>query len=306
MSSQPQISLEQWNALIAVVEAGGYAQAAERLFKSQSAVTYAVQKIESQLGIKAFELQGRKAVLTPTGHMLYRRALALVGDAADLEKAARTLSAGWEAEICLAVDVLFPTWLLFDCLARFGEEAPRTRIEVIESVLDGAPEAILKGQADIAVSFRVPPGFPGDVLLEMTLIPVARPDHPLHGLGRELTYDDLNAYRHMTVRDTGANRDRKAFSVEVDQRWTVSHLGTAIEAVCAGHGFAWFPQERIRDELAAGLLKPLPLKGVERRVPLYLVMADPDFAGPGVTRLAEIIRLETQGECSKRKASGDQ
>ena len=83
----PQITLEQWRSLIAVVDAGGYAQASECLHKSQSAVTYAVQKIESLLDVKAFEIQGRKAILTPTGQMLYRRALALVDEASDLEKA---------------------------------------------------------------------------------------------------------------------------------------------------------------------------------------------------------------------------
>ena len=73
----PQITLEQWRSLIAVVDADGYAQASELLHKSQSAVTYAVQKIESLLDVKAFEIQGRKAILTLTGQMLYRRALAL-------------------------------------------------------------------------------------------------------------------------------------------------------------------------------------------------------------------------------------
>jgi hypothetical protein len=103
----PHVSLEQWRP-----DRGGrgrgYAQAAEALHKSQSAVTYAVQKIESQLGVQAFEIQGRKAVLTATGRMLYRRALALVGEAGDLEQMARKLSAGWEAEIGLAVEILFP------------------------------------------------------------------------------------------------------------------------------------------------------------------------------------------------------
>ena len=66
MASTPQISLDQWRALIAVVDAGGYAQAAQALFKSQSAVSYAVQKIESQLALKAFEIEGRRARLTPT------------------------------------------------------------------------------------------------------------------------------------------------------------------------------------------------------------------------------------------------
>jgi transposase len=59
----PYITLEQWRALIGVIDAGGYAQAAEKLNKSQSAVTYAVQKIETLLNVKAFEIQGRKSVL---------------------------------------------------------------------------------------------------------------------------------------------------------------------------------------------------------------------------------------------------
>jgi len=45
----PYITLDQWRALITVVDSGGYAQAAEVLHKSQSSVTYAVQKLQSQL-----------------------------------------------------------------------------------------------------------------------------------------------------------------------------------------------------------------------------------------------------------------
>jgi len=303
MAATPHISLEQWRALIAVVDAGGYAQAADVLHKSQSAVTYAVQKIEAQLALKAFEIQGRKAVLTPTGQMLYRRALALVEEASDLEQAAHTLSAGWEAEIHLAVEILFPSWLLFDCLARFGQESPRTRIEVIESVLGGTAEALLTGQADLAISPQMPPGFLGDPLMHMPVLAVAHRDHPLHQLGREITARDLRAHRHVVVRDSGAKRDRRAVSVEVDQRWTVSHMASSIEAVRRGYGFAWLPWEHIRGELESGLLKPLPLReGRERVAALYLVLADPDLAGPGVRRLAAIIREAVGAECATRQA----
>ena len=291
MASTPQITLDHWRALIAVVDAGGYAQAAQALFRSQSAVTYAVQKIESQLSLKAFEIQGRKAVLTPTGQMLYRRALALVAEAADLEQAAHRLSAGWEAEIHLAVEILFPTRVLLDSLARFGAESPRTRIELIESVLGGTSDSLLAGQADLAICPQIPPGFLGDPLLQVPVVAVAQRDHALHRLGRELTRRDLADHRHVVVRDSGAKRDRKAVSVEVDQRWTMSTVASSIHAVSLGHGFAWLPAGQIADELASGLLKPLPLReGRERLVTLYLVLADPDFAGPGVRRLAQILR----------------
>ena len=300
----PHITLEQWRALIAVVDAGGYQQAAEMLNKSQSAVTYAVQKVQSLLGVQAFEIVGRKAVLTPTGQMLYRRARALVDEAGGLERAARTLSAGWEAEIGLAVEILFPTWLLFRCLERFGEESPMTRIEVLESVIRGTSEALIQHRADLAITPRVPPGFLGDPLQPLRLIAAAHPDHPLHHLGHPLTVQDLRQYRHLVVRDTGATRDRKTGTVEVDQRWTVSHMASSVEAACMGLGFAWFPEERIRAELDSGRLKPLPLReGGERWVQLYLVLADPDFAGPGTRRLAEIIRQAVAAECTRRQGA---
>ena len=287
----PHITLEQWRSLIAVVDEGGYAQAAELLHKSQSAVTYAVQKIESLLNVKAFEIQGRKAILTPTGQMLYRRALALVDEANDLEQAAHKLSAGWEAEIHIVAEILFPSQLLLACMECFGRESPGTRLELIESVLGGTSDALLKGDADLVISPQLPPGFLGDLLMRIRLRAVAHADHPLHRYGRELTNRDLHAYRHVVVRDSGVKRDQRAVSVEVNQRWTMSQIATSIQAVSMGYGFAWLPEEHIRDELQTGKLRQLPLReGGTLEVPLYLILANPDFAGPGVKRLAEIIK----------------
>jgi DNA-binding transcriptional LysR family regulator len=305
MSAIPHISLDQWRTLLAVVDEGGYAQAATALHKSQSTVTYAVQKMESLLGIKAFEIHGRKAVLTPTGRLLYRRARTLVEEAAGLERSARKLSAGWEAEIRLAAEVIFPTWLLIMALNRFGTESPHTRVEVVESVLGGAPDALLQGQVDLAVSPQVPPGFHGDALILTRFIAVAHPDHPLHKLGHELSLRDLHAHRHLVVRDTGHRRSVGTFSVDVEQRWTVSQMSTSIQAARMGSGFAWFPEEKIRDELKDGTLKPLPLRNNgERFVQLYLIIADRDSAGPGILRMAEIIHEMVANECAPHESTG--
>ena len=111
-----QVSLEQWSALIAVVEQGGYAAAAEHLNKSQSTVSYAIQKLETQLGVRVFTLAGRKASLTPAGETLYRRATVLVKDAEQIESVAGQFAAGWEPEVHIAMDALFPQWLMLDIL----------------------------------------------------------------------------------------------------------------------------------------------------------------------------------------------
>ena len=290
-STATRISLEQWRCLTAVVEAGGYAQAAQRLHKSQSSVTYAVQKLESMLGVRAFEILGRKAVLTATGDMLYRRARILLEDAGELERAARRNSSGWEAEITLAVEVLFPTWLLFDCLSLFGAQSPQTRIEWYETVRAGTTEALSSGLADLAIAGSIPQGCTGEPLLAVHFIPVAHPQHALHRLGREITLRDLRRHRHLVVRDSGSQRDKVTTTVDVEQRWTVTNMSTSIGAASRGHGFAWLPQDKIRSELGNGELKILPLRGGRTRiVQLYLIFADREAAGPGTVRLAQIIQ----------------
>ncbi len=291
-TSVARISLEQWRCLIAVVDAGGYAQAALTLNKSQSSVTYAVQKLESTLRVKAFEIKGRKSVLTPTGQMLYRRAHALLDDAGALERAAGKVSAGWETEIGLAVEVLFPTWMMLDCLNRFGLESPQTRIEWFETVIGGTQDALESGNV-LAITPTIPPGFSGDALTRMHFLPVAHRDHPLHQLGREITQRDLRKHRHLVVRDSGSRRDSRSRTVEVEQRWTMTNMSTSIGAVSRGYGFCWLPEDKIRGELDQGLLKVLPMRdGREISIELYLVFADRDSAGPGTLRLAELIREE--------------
>jgi len=295
----PRISLDQWRALLAVVDEGGYAKAAKALHKSQSSVTYAVQKLESQLGVKAFKIEGRKAILTPTGELLYRRARYLLEEAAGLEQAGKRLSAGWEAEIRLAVEIIFPTWLLLKSLDQLGKESPHTRIEVIESVLGHRTDALAQGEADLAIFSSVPQGFLGEPLMRLRFVLAAHPDHPLHKLRRKLTMRDLRAHRHLVVRESSPERATPP-SMEAAQRWTVSHLATMIEAARSGYGFAWLPEERIREELKAGTLKALPLReGGERFAEFYLIFADREHAGPATLRLAEIIRETVASECKR-------
>jgi DNA-binding transcriptional LysR family regulator len=295
------VTLEQWQALVAVVDAGGYAKASEALHKSQSSVTYAVQKLQSQLGVKAFEIKGRKAVLTPTGQLLYRRARALLEEAGNAEKAAKSLSAGWEAEIRIAAEVLFPYGLLFQSFERFSRESPHTHIELFESVLAGTTEALVNRSADLAIAPEIPRGFEGEVIMRSPVTLAAHPEHPLHRLGRPVTLRDLRAHRQIVIRESDTQRATRPI-VEATQRWTVSNMSTSIMALGMGMGYAWMPEDKIRSELLAGALKPLAMReGGVAEVPLYLVYADRDGAGPGVRRLADIIREDTVAACARRK-----
>lgn len=296
--TESKVTLEQWRALLAVIDAGGYAKAAELLNKSQSAVSYAISQLESALGVKVFQLQGRKAVASPAGELLYRRAKQLLEQAERLEKSAGCLSVQVEPLVKIAADIIIPPARVLQCLAIFAQDFPDTRVEVFESVLSGTEDALLQRQVDLAIGGRVPTGFMGEKLVTVTMHGVSSPEHPLQLLGRPINYEDMRQHRQIIVRDSGQYRRHTEGWQEADQRWTVSHIKTSLDAIRLGLGYAWLPDAYTQEDIANGRLKYLPVEvGAVREVTTYLTFADRDFAGPATRQLAEILKQHLPRMC---------
>jgi DNA-binding transcriptional LysR family regulator len=286
-----KVTLEQWRMLHAVIDHGGYAGAAEALSKSVSTVNYGIRRLEAGLGLELLQLEGRRAVLTRAGREMVRRSRYLLDEALAIERAAGLLARGWEPVVTLAVEVIFPQQRLLASLDDFARMTGTTRVELIESVLSGTTEQLFSGTADLAITAWVPPGFLGEPLGAVEFLAVAAPEHPLHALDRPLTQRDLRQHRQLVVRDSGLKESRDAGWLGAEQRWTVSHLSTSVDAVARGMGFAWLPRHRISAHLEAGTLRPLPLlEGAMRHHELYLVFADRDDAGPATRALAACLR----------------
>jgi DNA-binding transcriptional LysR family regulator len=300
-----EITLDQWRALAAVVDHGGYARAAEALDKSQSTISHHIQRLETLLGTRVLRLEGRRAVLTDVGQVVLRRARSLLAEAGEIEQVARTLASGVEAEVHIAADTLFPNQIILPAFQALAAEFPHTRIELHETVITGIDELLRKGAIQLAITPRVPQGWMGDHLLDLDLVCVAHPDHPLHRLGRPLAQDDLKRHRQLVVRESDPRRESNPSALVSEQRLTVSTMGTRIQALCQGLGFAWSPRLKITRELESGLLKPLPLvRGGRRVASMYIVLADPEGAGPASRALERRIREQAATCCVEDTASG--
>ena len=284
-------TLEQWRMFKAVVEHGGFAQAASVIHKSQSSINHAVHKLQDQIGLPLLQVVGRKAELTDAGTLMLRRAEQLLKEAAQLESIADSLAQGTEAELRIAIDAIYPPDCLADALQQLSAEFRQTRVELIETVLSGGPERLLSAEVDLLVAGEVPQGFLGEPLLDVTFVAVAHPAHPLHALNRPLTLQDLAAERQIVVRDSARGERVDSGWLGAEQRWTVSHIATSIDMISRGTGFAWLPVTRIAGALDNGALLELPLeRGSRREVSLFLTYADADCAGPAAQRLGQLLR----------------
>ncbi|ABD83000.1 LysR family transcriptional regulator [Saccharophagus degradans] len=287
----PKISLEQWAAFKAVVDEGSFAKAAEALNKSQSAVSYAIAKLEEQLPTPVLTQQGRKAVLTEAGKQLYRHATDLLAQAATIENTAKYLASGWESEVTIAVDALFSMGAVFCALQHFSVSSPQTRLRILETTLSGTEEALLGRKADLVLTGTIPPGFSGTRLGEVSMIPVVGQQHPLVQLMQQsgpITEQELGRHRQIVLRDTGTKREQSSGWLRAEQRWTVTHAATSIEAVKNGLGFAFLPKEKILQELEAGSLIEVALaEKMERFISLYLIKTERQNAGPATQAIAQ-------------------
>jgi len=285
-----KVTLEQWRMLKAVVDHGGFAQAAEAVHKSQSSINHAIHKLEDLLGVKVLEVRGRKAELTEAGRLLLKKAEMLISAADNIQELAGSLASGKEMEVRLAVDQSFPLEHLINALARFSLAYPDTRVQLYEIVLSGAAEFLINRTADLVITNYSGSGFLGRSILDIEFVAVSHPDHPLQKLGRPLSMDDLKWQRQIVVRDS-AERDRIDEGwLGAEERWTVANVRTSLEIIQKGFGYAWLPMPQVRESLDKGRLKALPLEsGAVRRMDLKLYHTDLDRAGPATRYLAELL-----------------
>lgn len=286
------VSLKQWRIFHAVVDCGGFAEAAKSLHLSQSTISYTVAKLQDQLGTSLLRIEGRKAILTAEGRALLERSRNVLKDAVELETFARNLGQGWGEEVRLVVDHNFPVHLLTQALSRFtalGKGAAHVRLREVHTLQ--ADEVLRDPNVDLAISERVPLGYLGEPLTEVEYIAVAHPEHPLMKLDREVVTLDLLQHIQIDMGQGNAAEKVSPGNPKHTRRWLMNSFDTVVAAVCEGLGYAWLPRHRVRKWLDQGTLAQLPL-GDQRAYKsiLYLIHGRPWCTTPAASRLADVLR----------------
>lgn len=287
-------TLEQWRMFKAVVDAGGFNQASARVHKSQSSIHNAVSNLEAALGVKLFEVSGRKVILTEVGNLMLRRGQYLLDEVSRIEDIAKTLGEGVESELRIAVDGAFPQSVVFQALEKVSARYPQVNIDIVDTVLSGTNELIQEGLVDLGLSvFRMKNAL-NDEICRIEFVAVAHRDHPLHQLNCELTYENLKLYRQIIVRDSAMQTNRDSGWLGAEQRWKVGSLRASLDLIEQGLGFAWLPIPLISKLLNGGTLKKLKLKnGSLRSTSFFLNFKDQDKLGPAAREFIGELRLLT-------------
>lgn len=291
---RPKSTIEQWRILQAVVDFGGYAQAGEALNKSQSSLNHAVAKLQHTLGVQLLQVRGRKAYLTKEGEVMLRRSRLLTQNVEELEQVAENITSGWESEIVVATETIYPKDKLYNALEQFYPQARGTRVRIEDEVLTGTKERIIDHSADLVfVGGEVPKGFPGTSLESVGFSAYCGVNHPLAeraGTDIPLDIEELTHELQIVISDTSQSPQESQGWLKAEQRWTVSTFHQAIDILRRGTGFCWIPRHIVASSNAGDELVELNLSALRNReVLINLVVPRPNQLGPGATLLRDLI-----------------
>lgn len=280
--TQQALTLDALRVIETIARRGSFAAAAAELHRVTSAVSYTVQKLEEDLDIAIFDRSGHRAKLTAAGKMLVERGRDLLAASNQLVEDARAVAGGWEPQLAIAIDQVYPEQLLLPLLARFYEmqtaENANTNVRVLAEVLTGPWDALESGRADIAIGsgqIALPKLFRRRKLGSVSFIYVAAPTHPIFDddalAEKSKRILDLENYRAIAIADTARQRPVNSFRLGLRQPiLTVSSFAAKIAALEAGLGIGTVPTALAREALARGSLQKIPVTAEFDRGELYL------------------------------------
>ncbi|MGL4726190.1 MAG: LysR family transcriptional regulator [Scandinavium sp.] len=251
--------LEVLIILDALDKEGSFAAASAKLFKTPSALSYTVHKLESDLNIQLLDRSGHRATFTRTGQLLLEKGREVLHTVRELEKQAIKLHEGWENDLVIGVDDTFPFSLLAPLIEQFYAKHNVTRLKFVNGVLGGSWDALIQGRADMIVgALHDPPAlsdFGFAPLGQLEQIFVIAPHHPLAQEAEPISRKTLKRYRAIVVGD-GMTPDCPAFQQLLDDQEaiTVFDFKTKLELQISGLGCGYLPRYMAQRFLESGAL----------------------------------------------------
>jgi DNA-binding transcriptional LysR family regulator len=285
-------TLDEWEILQAVVQLGGFAPAAEQLNRSQSTISYAISRLQEQIGIKLFEQKGRRAHLTEAGRVLLADAEPHLTGFHQLEQRASALASGGQSEIRLSVDSIFPNERLFAALAEFARRFPYIHQKLRQTTFISADSEFSVHNAHLCVVGLMSREYFVKPILDIRMTAIAHRDHPLHSLKRQVSRIDMMQHVLVVIEGAGSGSTKRQPHSPAQRFLPVSTIEAAIDAVRSGLCFGWLPEYRIRTYLdsAEFLALRMPVGGT-REVRLNLVYKDSNLGSRKANALAELLGM---------------
>src|SRR5579863_5919052 len=254
------VTIHQLMCFDAVVTAGGFQAAAEKLLRSQPTISSSVKNLESQLGLTLLDRSGYRVALTEAGRSFHERTRVFLHELRNLRDHAAQLAMGEESELRVVIGDLCPIPEMLGLLRRFFDGSPGTRLHLHFEAISGPWERLFDNEADLILHHidRADPRLEFIDLFAVKLVPVVAPNFLRFPISPVITPEQMRDYVQCVIRDTARRSPpRDYYLVEGARSWTVSDQLMKKELILQGMGWGHMPRYLIEANLRDGSLIPI-------------------------------------------------
>lgn len=266
------MTLNELRYIVAVSQEGNFRRAAEKVFVSQPALSLAIQKLETELGIQIFERSRTAVSLTAIGEMIVAQAQRAIEEVAQIREIASQGKDQLAGSLKLGAIYTVGPYLLPQLIPSLKLKAPNMPLEMEENLTANLETQLLNGRLDVII-IALPFAGPGIVTLPLydedfnVVVPL---DHPWVKK-KQIKTAEL-ATEKVLLLSSG-----HCFSNQV--REACSELNSTIGEIQQGNSL-----ETIRNMVASGLgITVLPVSANSERYRSTLTREIP-FAPPAPAR----------------------
>lgn len=249
-------NLDQLTALVTAVDEGSFSAAARKLGKAQSAISTAIINLEIDSDVELFDRSARNPVLTESGSRLLRYARSALRAAEEFRAQAKSISAGTEATIGIAIEQGIFVHSLMGIFEDLAEQFPHLQLELFDPGPHEVAELLKSGRADIGIMIEqetYPQGFHFIGIGHSQLIPVCSRKHPLTKLER-VSLANLREYRQLITRSLSATIQTSQKEQVSPQNWVGESPFLTMDLVLSGIGWSELPWTVVNEKLTTGEL----------------------------------------------------
>jgi len=275
------ITIQQMEAIIALVEEGSFSRAAERMLLTQPALTKNIKNVENCLDARLVNRSSAGISLTPEGRILYnyaRRMVRLRDEAKEKVLALRKESGG---NIYLSASTIPANYILPCVLAEFRKANSAIRIYVKTADSEVAMNMVLENEVEMGIIGKRPLNkkLAATALWKDRLILAVSRDHPWHKK-KSVALSEL-IKEPFVIREKGS-ATRESFEAFLEKSKLLSlspfnicaELGSSEaikEAIISGLGVSVISIHAVSRELSQGLLFEVPVQGCQIERNFYLI-----------------------------------
>jgi len=290
---------DQLNSFLEVAKLQSFSRAAEKIYRTQPAISAQVRLLEQECGEKLFDRSGKRVSLTPAGEILRRYAQKIIEMHKEALQAIAELNQTARGKLQIGANEATCLYVLPKTFARFKHLYPLVQIsiyrnfshKILQKVQEGAVELGIVTLPQTANNMEVIPVFRDEM---QVVVPV---DHPL-ARNKSVTVEEVAQFP-LILPKTGHTRvvlDRllRDFRDHLQVSMELASVETIKKFVGAGLGISLVSRAYAQPEVAAGLLRLIPLEGLKLHRELGLIYRRDRYLSLPAKVFIETVRESTK------------